>query len=62
MLQIIAIVLFLIFAANVVLGSVGQAVFLGDVPEMLVLFAAVIAFVAMILQKETAQNKKNKSS
>ncbi|WP_120496784.1 hypothetical protein [Kiloniella sp. EL199] len=62
MLRIIAILLFLIFASNVVLGSSGQAVFLGDVTEMLVLFAAVIAFVAMILQKEAVQKEKNKSS
>ncbi|WP_343563665.1 hypothetical protein [Kiloniella sp. b19] len=60
MLQGIAIALFFVFVANVVLGSLGQTVFLGDVMEMLVLFAATIVFVAMILQKEAAQKEKEK--
>ncbi|MEM7462337.1 MAG: hypothetical protein AAF362_06605 [Pseudomonadota bacterium] len=54
--------LFAIFAANVVLGAITGSPILGDVPEMLVLFAASIAFVAVILQREAlAENEKDNS-
>ena len=48
----ISCVVFGIFAGNVVLGSTLRIFFLGDVGEMLVLFAAAICFVLAILQKE----------
>lgn len=52
-------VLFLIFATNVVMGSSTGTTFLGDVSEMLVLFAASIAFVAAILRREARAKEKN---
>ncbi|MEM7524140.1 MAG: hypothetical protein AAF360_10360 [Pseudomonadota bacterium] len=52
-----AILLIAVFTANVALGSRNGGAFLGDVGEMLVLFAASIAFVAAILAKEAAQRK-----
>lgn len=53
----LATVLFLAFFANVVLGALGGNAVLGDVGEMLVLFAASIAFVAAILNREAAARK-----
>ena len=49
----ISMVLFGIFFVNVVVGSALRVSFLGDVGEMLVLFAAAICFVVAILQKES---------
>ncbi|MBT3140461.1 hypothetical protein DS909_00880 [Phaeobacter gallaeciensis] len=57
MLLTIALLLFATFGANVVMGSMGLGGFLGDVSEMLTLFAATIFFVAVILQKEAAEKK-----
>jgi len=57
MLLPLALLLFAVFGANVVLGSMGMGGFLGDVPEMLTLLAASISFVAVILQKEAAEKK-----
>jgi hypothetical protein len=48
----ISCVVFGVFVGNVVLGSTLRIFFLGDVGEMLVLFAAAICFVVAILQKE----------
>ena len=48
----ISAILFAVFAANVLLGAVTGSPVLGDVSEMLVLFAASIAFVAEILRRE----------
>lgn len=48
----IAIVLFLVFIANVASGALANAGFLTDVQEMLLLFAASIAFVVVILKRE----------
>ena len=50
--------LFLAFVANVVLGAMTGTPILGDVSEMLVLFAASICFVAAILRREAAARKK----
>ncbi|MGB3313610.1 MAG: hypothetical protein WBB85_04295 [Albidovulum sp.] len=50
----VALGLFTIFVANVAFGAILGAAFLGDVSEMLVLFAASIAFVASILRREAA--------
>ena len=57
MLLPLALLLFAVFGANVVLGSLGIGGFLGDVSEMLTLLAASITFVAVILQKEAAEKK-----
>ena len=56
---LIAAGLFSIFFANVVLGAFADAAFLGDVSEMLVLFASSIAFTVTILKAETAKKSKN---
>ena len=55
---IVAAVLFAVFTVNVAMGSMGGGGFLGDVGEMLVLFAASIAFVAAILKREANAKKK----
>jgi hypothetical protein len=52
-------ILFVILAVNVGIGSSGGKVFLGDVGEMLVLFASAIFFVVAILQREAARKNKN---
>lgn len=54
-----SIAVFVIYFANVALGAFGGHIFLGDVGEMLVLFAAAILFVVAILQKEAVQKDKN---
>ena len=48
----LAAVLFALFAANVALGSLRGAPFLGDVAEMLLLFGASIAFVVAMGRAE----------
>ncbi|WP_170598971.1 hypothetical protein [Ruegeria arenilitoris] len=45
-------VVFVVYFANVALGAFAGRAFLGDVGEMLVLFAASILFVVAILKKE----------
>lgn len=55
---VISIVLFLAFLANVVAGAFGFAQVLGDTGEMLVLFAASLAFVVVTLQREAASKNK----
>jgi len=52
-------ILFVILAVNVGIGSMGGTVFLGDIGEMLVLFASTIFFVVAILQREAARKNKN---
>ncbi len=49
-----AAVLFAIFLVNVALGAFSGSPFLGDVGEMLMLFAASIAFVVAVLRREEA--------
>lgn len=56
MFLIAAALLFAVFAANVMLGAAGMGNMLGDVSEMLVLFAASITFVVAILKKEARRN------
>ena len=51
--------LFVIYFANVILGAFAGASFMGDVNEMLVLFASSICFTIAILRAE--KKKKNKS-
>ncbi|MCE8009021.1 hypothetical protein [Aestuariivita sp.] len=53
---LIAILCVCAFTANVIVGAVGDAPLVGNVAEMLILFAAAIAFSAGILQRE-AQEK-----
>jgi len=53
-----SIAVFVIYFANVALGASSGSAFLGDVGEMLVLFAASMLFVVAILQKEA--DRKNK--
>lgn len=55
-----AIVLFGAFTIDVVMGSMGAGNILGDLGEMMVLFAASIAFVVAILQKEAARRAARK--
>ncbi len=59
----IALVLFLIFVANVSLGSIGRSQFLGDLGELFVVIASVIFFVIAIIQSEnkskTTANSEN---
>ncbi|WP_282152686.1 hypothetical protein [Ruegeria atlantica] len=50
---------FVIYFANVALGAFANSAFLGDVGEMLVLFAASILFVVAILKKEAARDAKS---
>ena len=54
---IVSIVLFVVFAANVAIGSFTGKPFLGDIGEMLLLLAASLAFVAAILAREASARK-----
>lgn len=56
-----SVIVFVIYFSNVALGAFTGNVFLGDVGEMLVLFAATILFVVAILQKEAERKNKNDS-
>ncbi|WP_085309309.1 hypothetical protein [Planktotalea arctica] len=56
-----SIIVFVLYFTNVALGAFAQAAVLGDVGEMLVLFAASILFVVAILQKEADRKEKNGS-
>lgn len=47
-----AIILFGTFTANVAMGSISRAAFLGNVGEMLVLLGASVAFVVGVLSRE----------
>ena len=49
-----ALLCFLVFFGNVALGAAGGGVFLGDVAEMLTLFAASILFVIGVHAREAA--------
>ena len=56
-----SIIVFIIYFTNVALGAFANAAVLGDVGEMLVLFAASILFVIAILKKEADRKNKNGS-
>ena len=58
MLLVAPILVFGVFASNVVIGSVTRAPFLNDVSEMLVLLAAAILFIAAILKKEAESKER----
>ncbi|MCR9125231.1 MAG: hypothetical protein NXH82_03795 [Rhodobacteraceae bacterium] len=51
-------ILFGAYVVNVVLGSISGTPFLGDVSEMLLLFAASICFVVAILRSERKARQK----
>lgn len=53
-----SLIVFLAYFANVAAGALLDRVILGDVGEMLVLFAASILFVIAILQKEADRERK----
>ncbi|MEX0317982.1 MULTISPECIES: hypothetical protein [unclassified Ruegeria] len=61
MFLVASVAVFAIYFANVALGAFANSAFLGDVGEMLVLFAASILFVVAILKKE-ADRKNNDGS
>ena len=52
-----SIAVFVAFFANVALGAFANNAVLGDIGEMLVLFAASILFVAAILKEEADASK-----
>ena len=52
MFEALSLGLLAVFVTNIALGASGNAQFLSDVGEMIVLFAASICFVAVILRKE----------
>ncbi|MBT8454527.1 MAG: hypothetical protein HKO95_05715 [Rhodobacteraceae bacterium] len=56
---IIAAVLLAAFTANVAIGSIAGDPYIGNVGEMLMLFAASIAFSADILKREAAVKKQS---
>ena len=47
-----ALICFVLFFGNVAMGAAGRGVFLGDVAEMLLLFAASALFVVGVLIRE----------
>ncbi|WP_170789284.1 hypothetical protein [Ruegeria lacuscaerulensis] len=51
-----SVIVFVIYFANVAMGAFAGGAFLGDVGEMMVLFAASILFVVAILKKEADRN------
>ncbi len=61
-------ILFLVFVANIVIGKIavlgGATVVpgLGDVGEFLVLFAAVVLFIAACLARERAEGSRNSTA
>lgn len=52
-------VFFAVFVINVSIGSFGGSPFLGIVGEMLLLFAASVAFVAAVLRREADEKSRN---
>ncbi|QFT72953.1 hypothetical protein [Ruegeria sp. THAF33] len=56
-----SVIVFVIYFANVALGAFASSAFLGDVGEMLVLFAASILFVVAILKKEADRDAQDGS-
>ena len=56
---VISLVLFVIFTVNVALGAASNSAFVGDVGEMLILFASAVAFTAAILRAERKEKSKN---
>ncbi|WP_170381986.1 hypothetical protein [Ruegeria atlantica] len=61
MFLIASVIVFVIYFANVAMGAFAGSAFLGDVGEMLVLFAASILFVVAILKKEADRDAESDS-
>lgn len=59
MLLIGSFIVFCVFFLNVAMGAFADASFLGDVGEMVVLFAASVIFVVAILKREAARNNED---
>jgi hypothetical protein len=59
---IISAILVVIFVANVAIGSIDGNPILGNVSEMLLLFAASISFVVAILKREAEEVKKTENT
>ncbi len=57
-----ALICFLIYFGNVAMGAAGLGAPLGDVAEMLTLFAATIFFVIGILMREAAAKRAGKDN
>ena len=60
MAYLVALALLGVFIANVVMGAVSNAAFFSNVVEMLVLFAAAIAFSVAILRAEARAKEQSK--
>ncbi|SNZ21190.1 hypothetical protein [Cohaesibacter gelatinilyticus] len=54
-----SIALFLVFIANVLAGAFGNAQFLSETGEMLVLVGASLAFVVVMLKQEAHSKNRN---
>lgn len=59
MFTFVSIALLLVFIANVLAGALGNAQFLGDTGEMLLLLCASAAFVVVALKHEAAAKDEN---
>jgi hypothetical protein len=57
-----SLICFGIFFTNVAFGAAKKGVFLGDVAEMLMLFASTVLFVIGVLGKEARAEKTKKTS
>lgn len=57
-----SLICFGIFFTNVAFGAAKKGVFLGDVPEMLMLFASTVLFVIGVLGKEARAEKTKTTS
>ena len=60
MFKLASIALFLVYLSNVVAGAFGYGQFLGDVGEMVLLFAASLAFVVVTLSSEAVAKSDEK--
>ena len=60
MAYLVALALLGVFIANVVMGAVSNSAFFSNVAEMLVLFAAAIAFSVAILRAEARAKEQSK--
>lgn len=57
---IVALVLVAVFTVNVAVGAIGDAPMFGNVAEMVILFAAAIAFTVGILKSEARAKARKK--
>ncbi len=59
---LVALILFLIFTANVVIGAFGDGPIFGSITELCLLLSASVVFVIGILQREAREKKGAKTS